>query len=70
VVPRNLLLREGRHAGGELAYREGLLRGGIHPNIVLLRAPPKQEINHGETNRKLPNEVAAAAAALVTELRT
>ena len=37
-VPRAPLLRRGRQAGGEPADEVGLLRGGIHPDIVLLRS--------------------------------
>jgi len=40
-VPRALLLRQGRQAGGEPADEVGLLRGGIHPDIVLLRSAPR-----------------------------
>ena len=73
LVPRTLHLGEGRHAGVEFGYGKGLPRGGIDPNIVLLRGRWNKQNGQGQQSRKLPSAAAAAAAAvmaLIAESKT
>ena len=61
-VPRAPLLRQGRQAGGEPADEVGLLRGGIHTDIVLLRSAPRGfTAIPGWGNRRTPRLAASLA---------
>lgn len=60
VAPRILPIGEGRHTGGEFADRILLLSGGIHQDIVLLRASNGNIKTSGEGQSNSQNSQAAA----------